>query len=177
MGGRGRRCALPAGDRTLTPAANASRARYYVVIGITAAIVIGLDHLTKWLVVSHLPLHGEFGEGAIVSIDHVENKGAAFGLFPQFQWLYLIVAAVVIVYILLVGFRYGTGTFRQVLLGMILGGAISNGIDRLLQGQVVDFIDLHWWPVFNVADMCIVIGIILAVLTLGPRRPATTTAA
>jgi signal peptidase II len=128
-------------------------------------------------VVSHLPLHGVIGADALVSIDHVENSGAAFGLFPQFPWLYLIVASVVVVYILLAGHRYGTGAFRQVLLGMILGGAISNGIDRLLQGRVVDFIDLHWWPVFNVADMCIVVGIVLAVLTLGSRRPVEPSAA
>ncbi|MFN2582943.1 MAG: signal peptidase II [Candidatus Dormibacteria bacterium] len=153
------------------------RARYYVVIGITAAVVAGLDHLTKWIVVSRLPLYGVVGERSIISIDHVENSGAAFGLFPQFQWLYLIVAAIVVTYILLVGYRYGTGTFRQVLLGMILGGAVSNGIDRLLHGSVVDFIDLHWWPVFNVADMCIVIGIALAVLTLGSGRTPTRSAA
>jgi len=124
-------------------------------------------------VVSHLPLHGVVGANAIVSIDHVENSGAAFGLFPQFQWLYLIVAAFVVVYILLVGWRYGTTTFRQVLLGMILGGAVSNGIDRALQGRVVDFIDLHWWPVFNVADMCIVVGICVSILTFGWQRPGS----
>ena len=149
------------------------RSRYLLVILVTAALVIGIDHLTKWIVVQHLPLHGMIWPGALISIDHVENSGAAFGLFPQFQWLYLIVAAIVVTYILLVGQRYGTTVFRQVLLGMILGGAVSNGIDRLAQGRVVDFIDLHWWPVFNVADMSIVIGIALAVLTLGSGRAAT----
>jgi signal peptidase II len=147
------------------------------VIGITAAIVIGVDHLTKWVVVQHLPLHGVIGGGALISIDHVENSGAAFGLFPQFQWLYLIVAAIVVTYILLAGQRYGTNTFRQVLLGMILGGAVSNGIDRAVAGRVVDFIDLHWWPVFNVADMAIVVGIALAVLTLGSRSASSQPAA
>lgn len=164
------------GSAALTGAAGAPRARYLTVIGITAAIVIGVDHLTKWIVVQHLPLHGVIGEGAVISIDHVENSGAAFGLFPQFQWLYLIVAAVVVAYILLVGQRYGTTALRQVLLGMILGGAISNGIDRLAAGRVVDFIDLHWWPVFNVADMAIVIGIALAVLTLGSRTASRSAA-
>ena len=160
-----------AGSAALTEAV--SRRRYLLVILATAALVIGIDHLTKWIVVQHLPLHGEIWPGALISIDHVENSGAAFGLFPQFQWLYLIVAAIVVTYILLVGQRYGTTTLRQVLLGMILGGAVSNGIDRLAQGRVVDFIDLHWWPVFNVADMSIVIGIALAVLTLGSGRTAS----
>lgn len=161
----------------LTHAPSASRARYLAVIGITAAIVIGLDHFTKWLVVQNLPLHGVVGAGSPISIDHVENSGAAFGLFPQFQWLYLIVAAVVVTYILLMGQRYGTSTVRQVLLGMVLGGAVSNGIDRAVAGRVVDFIDLHWWPVFNVADMCIVIGIVLVVVTLGSSSKASRRAA
>lgn len=163
-----------AGSATLThPAA---RRRYLFVILVTAALVIGIDHLTKWIVMQNLPLHGVVWPGALVSIDHVENSGAAFGLFPQFQWLYLIVAVVVVVYILFVGQRYGTTAYRQVLLGLILGGAVSNGIDRLVQGRVVDFIDLHWWPVFNVADMCIVIAIVLAVLTLGSRATSRSTA-
>lgn len=154
----------------------ASRRRYLLVILGTAALVIGVDHLTKWIVVQSLPLHGVIWPGALVSIDHVENSGAAFGLFPQFQWLYLIVATVVVVYILFVGQRYGNTGYRQVLLGMILGGAVSNGIDRAAQGRVVDFIDLHWWPVFNVADMSIVIGIALAVLTMGTRATSRSTA-
>ena len=153
-----------------------SRRRYLLVILATAALVIGVDHLTKWIVVQNLQLHGVIWPGALVSIDHVENSGAAFGLFPQFQWLYLIVAAVVVIYILFVGQLYGNTAYRQVLLGMILGGAVSNGIDRAVQGRVVDFIDLHWWPVFNVADMCIVIGIALAVLTLGARATSRSTA-
>jgi signal peptidase II len=162
------------GSATLTH--SATRRRYLFVILITAALVIGVDHLTKWIVVQNLPVHGVVWPGALVSIDHVENSGAAFGLFPQFQWLYLIVAVVVVVYILFAGQRYGSTAYRQVLLGMILGGAVSNGIDRLVQGRVVDFIDLHWWPVFNVADMCIVIGIVLAVLTLGSRATSRSTA-
>lgn len=166
-----RRRGAVARSAALTQAA--TRRRYLLVILVTAALVVGIDHLTKWIVVQHLPLHGVVGAGAPISIDHVENSGAAFGLFPQFQWLYLIVAAIVVTYIVLVGQRYGTTVFRQVLLGMILGGAVSNGIDRLAQGRVVDFIDLHWWPVFNVADMSIVIGIVLAVLTLGSGRTAT----
>jgi len=52
------------------------------------------------------------------------------------------------------------------LLGMVLGGALANAVDRVVQGYVVDFIDLQRWPVFNVADMAIVLGILVGVLTL-----------
>lgn len=161
------------GSDALSPPPQRTRLRFYLVIVITAVVVVALDHLTKWLVTQNLPLGGEYWRGAPVSITHVVNRGAAFGAFPQFQWLYLIVAAVVAVYILLAGQRFGTTWHRQVMLGLVLGGAISNGVDRLVQGYVVDFINLHWWPVFNVADSAIVVGIVVAVLTFGvrPRAP------
>ena len=82
-------------------------------------------------------------------------------MLPQLHWLYLAVALIVSLYIVFSGYRYGTTWYRQVLIGMILGGALSNGVDRLVQGSVVDFIDFHFWPVFNVADSCIVVAIIL----------------
>src|SRR6202022_2224548 len=165
-----------AGSGALTPPPVAGRLRPYLVIVATAVIVFGIDHISKWLGVQPPQLRAEAAPTAIVSIHHVENRGAAFGLFPQFQWLYLIVALVVVIYILVAGHRFGTTWYRQVLLGMILGGAVANGIDRATQGYVVDFIDVHWWPIFNVADMSIVIGILVALVTLrlpSKRRTAT----
>jgi len=158
-----------AGSDALTQPPRAVRARSYAVIVVTAALVVALDHLTKWLVASRLPIGGQVWAGAPVSITHVVNRGAAFGVLPQFQWLYLAVAAIVVVYILLAGHRFGTTWYRQMMLGFILGGAISNGVDRLFQGYVVDFINFHWWPVFNVADSAIVIGILVSILTFGVR--------
>ena len=145
------------------------RSRGYALLLVVAVVIFGLDHLTKWLVTQHLALDDSIGSSYPLSIHHVENRGAAFGFGPQFQWLYLIVAAGVSLYILLAGYRFGTGWFRQVVLGLILGGALSNGVDRLLQGHVVDFIDLHWWPVFNLADSAIVLGVIGVVFTFRPR--------
>ena len=95
-------------------------------------------------------------------------------MLPQLHWFYLAVALVVSLYILFFGYKYGTTWYRQVLLGMILGGALSNGVDRLVQGYVVDFIDFHFWPVFNVADSCIVIAIVvLLVLSFLPAQRST----
>jgi len=162
-----------AGSQAVTVAHRASRGRIYTVLLATAAIVAAVDHLTKWLVTSHLALGQQVWPNAIVSIDHVENSGAAFSVLPQLHWLYLAVALVVSAYILVAGWRYGTTWYRQILIGMILGGALSNGVDRLVQGYVVDFIDVHWWPVFNVADSCIVVAIVaLIVMSLipAPRR-------
>ena len=157
------------GNQALKDAWHPARRRTYVILLLTALAVVGLDHLTKWLVVQHLPLGGAIGADAPVSIHHVENRGAAFGFGPQFQWLYLIVAAVVSIYILAAGHRFGSGWFRLMLLGGILGGALSNGGDRLVQGYVVDFVDLHWWPVFNVADSAIVLGVIGVVVLFRPH--------
>ena len=158
-----------AGSDALSASAHGTSRRAYIVLLGTAAVIFGLDHLTKWLVATRIALHGQIWENAPVSIDNVHNSGAAFGLFPQFQWLYLIVAVIVGAYILYAGRRFGTSWWRQAVLGLILGGALSNGIDRLLTGYVVDFVDLHWWPVFNLADSAIVIGVIVAVFTFRPR--------
>ena len=147
-------------------AAVPTRGRQLTVLLGTAAAVFVLDHLTKWLVTEHIALGSQVPSAGPVTIHHIENRGAAFGLFPQLQVVFLVVAAAVAVYILLAGRRFGPGIFPQVLLGMVLGGAIANALDRFVQGYVVDFIDLQRWPVFNVADMAIVVGILLGVLLL-----------
>jgi signal peptidase II len=99
-----------------------------------------------------------------VSLHHIDNSGAAFGLFPNAQLLFLAVAVIVSGYILLAGRRLGAAFSTQLILGGILGGALSNAIDRATQGHVVDYVDLHFWPIFNVADVCIVLGTIAALL-------------
>jgi signal peptidase II len=137
-----------------------------VLLG-TAAVVFGLDHLTKWLVVQHLALGAHWPSSGPVTIHHIQNQGAAFGLFPQLQTVFLVVAVLVSAYIIFAGPRFAAGLGAQVTLGAILGGAVANAVDRFAQGYVVDFIDLQRWPVFNVADSAIVVGIAVAVLTFG----------
>ena len=163
-----------AGSTAVAARPRVSRRHIYVVMLGTAAVVALIDHITKWLVASHLALGQQIWTGSPVSIDHVENSGAAFSVLPQLHWLYLAVALVVSLYIMFSGYKYGTTWYRQVLIGMILGGALSNGVDRLVQGSVVDFIDFHFWPVFNVADSCIVIAIVvLLVLSFLPSQRST----
>jgi signal peptidase II len=163
-----------AGSQAVAGADRLSRRQIYAVIVGTAVFVAAFDHLTKWLVASHLALGQQVWPSAIVSIDRVQNTGAAFSVLPQLHWFYLAVALIVSLYLLFFGYKYGTTWYRQVLLGMILGGALSNGADRLVQGYVVDFIDFHFWPVFNVADSCIVIAIVvLLVLSFLPTQRST----
>ncbi|HZB98209.1 MAG TPA: signal peptidase II [Candidatus Sulfotelmatobacter sp.] len=151
-----------------------------MILLVTAIAVFAVDHLSKWLVASRLPLGARFPESGPVIVHNVHNSGAAFGLFPQLQGLYLIVAAVVAAYILFAGYRY-PHPFQQAVLGAILGGAVANAFDRLTQGYVVDFIDvatipvIHLkWAVFNIADSAIVVGVILVVLFFrAPPRGAS----
>ncbi len=142
-----------------------------VLLG-TAVVVFGLDHLTKWLVVQHLAVGEQWPASGPVTIHLIHNKGAAFGLFPQLQTVFLAVAVLVSAYIIVAGPRFAASLGAQVTLGAILGGAVANAVDRFAQGYVVDFIDLQRWPVFNVADSAIVVGIIVAVFTMGSREPA-----
>ncbi|HSP65677.1 MAG TPA: signal peptidase II [Candidatus Deferrimicrobium sp.] len=155
------------------PTVPGRRRQLWVLLG-TAALVFLLDHLTKWLVTQNIALGDQVPATGPITIHHIENRGAAFGLFPQMQFIFLAVAGAVAGYILVAGRRFGPGVFPQVLLGMVLGGALANAVDRVIQGYVVDFIDLQRWPVFNVADMAIVSGILIGVLTL--RTVPVTTA-
>ena len=148
------------------------RLRALLVIVAVAVAVFGLDHLSKWLVVREIPLDEQRPRSGPIDLHTVHNSGAAFGLFPQLQTVFLAVAVVVAVYILVAGHRLGGGLVVQVALGAVLGGAAANAVDRAVQGYVVDFVELHVWPVFNVADSCIVLGIAAVVLTAGGRTTA-----
>ena len=163
---------MPARGRPLSGVSGPSRLRALAVILVTAAIVFGLDHLSKWLIVRGIPLGEQRPESGPIDFHTVHNSGAAFGLFPQLQTVFLAVAVIVAVYILVAGHRLGGGLIMQIALGAVLGGAAANAVDRAVQGYVVDFVELHVWPVFNLADSCIVLGIAAVVLTAGGRTAA-----
>ena len=153
-----------------TPRPGAPPWRGLAILLTSAAVVFGVDHLTKWLVVRDIAYGDQVPASGPITLHHIHNTGAAFGLFPGFQAAFLVVAVVVSAYILVVGHRAGNGVLTQVTLGAVLGGAAANAVDRFRQGYVVDFIDLHRWPVFNVADAAIVAGIAVTAFTLS-RRP------
>ncbi|PID02725.1 MULTISPECIES: signal peptidase II [unclassified Sporosarcina] len=141
---------------------------YYAI----AALVIGLDQLTKWLVVKNMEL-GEYIsvlDPYIALLSH-RNRGAAWGMLEGKMWLFFIVTIVVVVAIV---YFFHTEGKKDRLLGMslmlLLGGAIGNFIDRLVRGEVVDFISvlipvIHYdFPIFNVADAALTIAVILILL-------------
>ena len=131
-----------------------------------AAIIILIDQLTKYVIEVTLPLNRSwvpFPElGDFFRITHVANTGMAFGLFPSGSMLLATVAIIVAFVIIFYNFTLPAGHFLlRLALGLQLGGALGNLIDRFRIGHVTDFLDFGAWPVFNVADMSIVSGVII----------------
>lgn len=146
------------------PAAPPSRLPLF---GLIALLVIVLDHLTKWLVVRRLPFNHDVQiVGEWVMLTHIKNTGGAFGLFPGSTVPLIVVSSIASVIIAILSFRLRHDRARLVALGLILGGAIGNLVDRVRQGRVTDFIhvgipDGPRWPIFNVADSAVSIGVVM----------------
>ncbi len=130
-----------------------------------AALILAVfitDQMTKaWVRASLIEGASRPSEG-FLRITHVSNTGSAFGLFPN-QTLFLLIASLVGIAVLLVFFRKqaGRGFMVRTSLGLQLGGATGNLVDRITMGKVTDFIDVGAWPVFNLADASIVTGIVI----------------
>jgi signal peptidase II len=130
---------------------------------LVAAVVVGLDQLSKHWAVSQL------NDGHTVHVlwtlqfNLAFNSGMAFGS-GQGLGPFIGVIAVVVVVFLLLSLRQASGKLSVVAIGLIVGGAMGNIVDRLfredawLHGRVVDFIDFQWFPIFNIADMCVNVG-------------------
>jgi signal peptidase II len=155
--------------------------KYFFLI---AVIVLLLDRITKWAVAGNIKLYDTVAViPGFFRITHVQNPGAAFGLFsePTAQWkvgalvMFSVLALVVILALLWKnGHCFSTMTVG---LSLILGGAMGNLWDRVFTGHVVDFLDFYvgsyHWPAFNVADSAIVVGAILLVSKIVFAKPAS----
>jgi len=157
------------------------RSRSDLILPAVVAVVLLVDQVSKRLVMARLP-QGQSWDIApwvkpIFSFTHVTNTGVAFGLFPRGGEVFVVVAAVVSLAIL-VYYRHipREQWLMRLALGLQLGGALGNLVDRLRYGSVVDFIDLNFWPlhnfaIFNVADSSVVVGVmVLAVLMIRDER-------
>jgi signal peptidase II len=145
-------------------------------LGAVALAAAAADQLTKELVSSRLVLGDEDHVLGPFSIHHVENTGIAFGLFSNSTAIVTVLTAAAVAWML--WFFARSGSRHPVLpaaLGLLIGGSVSNLIDRVRLGHVVDFLDLGWWPAFNLADSFIVVGVAILLVTLAaadrdPRR-------
>lgn len=139
---------------------------------VAAALAFALDQYTKHLVVaSFAPGESKLVVPHALYWTYVQNHAGAFGLFGTQPWL-LVGMALLVLGIFWYSFREAAAhsAFVRIAFGAIAGGAIGNIYDRFHYGFVVDFIDLHWWPVFNVADSCITVGVVLLILTTFRRE-------
>ena len=141
---------------------------------IAAAVVVALDQLSKYVVsTTFFPGESRIVIPHVLWLTYVQNHAGAFGLFGSRPWL-LIGMAVLVLGMFWVSFRDSAARSRivRIAFGAIVGGAIGNIVDRFHFGYVVDFLDLRWWPVFNVADSCISIGVVLLVFVTLTRERA-----
>lgn len=144
-----------------------------------AAVVLLIDQLTKAWLTTNMATHDTrpIIEG-FVRLRYTENSGAAFGLFQGWTGVLSIAAAAIITAIVLSASRFaGNSKLLMLAIGLVLGGALGNLVDRLTLGHVRDFIDVYgphieWngvvytWPVFNVADSAISIGVVILMVSL-----------
>jgi signal peptidase II len=129
------------------------------IFWIIAIFVFIVDRITKLAILNSLSLGESIAVLPFLSISYIQNTGTAFGLLQNAGFLFMIFASLVSAYILYIYRRYSG--IILVSLALLLAGALGNLIDRLLYGSVIDFINFHIWPVFNIADSAITIAIIL----------------
>lgn len=158
-------------DRSVTATTPRRVAVRWLLLAWVVALAILADQASKAYVVRHLGLHESWAPVSaleqVFRFTHVHNTGAAFGLFPQGGVVFLIIAVIVSAVILYYYRQVSSdGWLLRLALGLQLGGALGNVIDRVRLGYVVDFLDVWRWPVFNVADSCIVIGVGLLMLLM-----------
>jgi signal peptidase II len=145
--------------------------KYYLLLAVAVLVVI-IDQVSKYIIVAHIGLYESITViPGFFNIVHVQNPGAAFGLFsqqaPMIRNIVLIGASVIAMGVILYLFHQTPATYPLLSAGfaLILGGAAGNMIDRLRWGKVVDFIDLYiasfHWPAFNVADSAISVGMVV----------------
>jgi signal peptidase II len=151
----------------------ATRSFHFVI----ALLVIVLDRVAKWIVARDISLHDTIQViPGFFRLTHVENRGAAFGLFADSVLVLFSIVALAIVSVLLWRNSHSMQS-TGIGLALILGGAVGNLWDRLLNGRVVDFllfyVGQYQWPAFNVADSAIVIGAgLLVIEILFAKSPA-----
>jgi len=150
---------------------------------VTAAFCLAADVATKWVVQQTMTVHENHQVlGDWVRLTYIHNTGAAFGLFPGSRWALIGVSVTAVAVVVWLAW-YRSPRFSLALpLGMVLGGAVGNLIDRVRFGQVVDFINVgvgvHRWPVFNAADSAVTVGVVWLAVVLafpegGRRDPDT----
>jgi signal peptidase II len=156
----------------VTRAATSPRVRATALAraGALAAVVVGLDQLTKHLVRTGIETGTTDKLLPGVQLVHVRNTGVAFSLFSGGGTLVLVFTLIALAALLAYFALHPARPWLWLPTGLLIGGAIGNLIDRLAHGAVTDFIKLPAWPAFNVADMSITFGVLSLLWVLEGRR-------
>ncbi len=151
-----------------------ARPFHWIALVAVALAALLADQLTKQLVVSQMSVGESVEVMGPFSIHHVQNPGIAFGLFSTWASAVTFLTAAAVVWMLAYFARAGARhPVLPVAVGLLIGGAAGNLVDRLRLGHVTDFLDIRYWPAFNLADTFIVVGvtILLAALISAERQP------
>ena len=163
----------------LTPLSMAERSlaaspAQWLALAAIALSALAADQLTKHLVTAGLALDEGVHVAGPFWIHHVRNSGIAFGLFSSATVGVIVLTGVAVAWMLWYFARSGARhPVLPVALGLVIGGSVSNLLDRVRLGYVTDFLDFRYWPAFNLADSFIVVGvgILLAALAASEREP------
>ncbi len=163
----------------LTPISTAKRslpadAAQWAGLVLVALSALAADQVTKRIVSSELALGEQIEVAGPLSIHHVQNSGIAFGLFSSATPVVIVLTGLAVGWMLV--FFARSGARHPVLptaLGLVIGGSIANLIDRVRLGHVTDFLDVRFWPAFNLADAFIVVGVVtlFTALLVSDREP------
>lgn len=137
-----------------------------VIALIIAAFVALLDQIIKYSIVNNIKPRGTVSIiSGVLNITYVENRGVAFGMFTDMRWIFVALTALMIFAIIFYMFKKRPeGKFFYIVAGLIIGGGLGNLYDRIVNGYVIDYISLSFFPpVCNFADYCITVGVILLI--------------
>lgn len=147
--------------------------KYYVGISLLVAfLIIVIDQVTKWIIASSMKI-GDFYEVIpnFLNITSHRNNGAAWGILSGKMFFFYIITVIILIVLVLFFIKEAQyNLFMQLAISLLFAGALGNFIDRLFNGEVVDFIDTNIFgydfPIFNVADSSLTIGVILVIIVL-----------
>ncbi|MBO0378792.1 signal peptidase II [Staphylococcus warneri] len=147
--------------------------KYYVGISLLVAfLIIVIDQVTKWIIASSMKIGDSYEViPNFLNITSHRNNGAAWGILSGKMFFFYIITVIILIVLVLFFIKEAQyNLFMQLAISLLFAGALGNFIDRLLNGEVVDFIDTNIFgydfPIFNVADSSLTIGVILVIIAL-----------
>jgi signal peptidase II len=158
-----------------------NRVGRFSFLALIACIIVVADQVTKFLVISRIPLNSAIDlVPGVLDLVHARNPGAAFGMMSGSTWEFrglffiFVSAAALVIIAAIVAFSKDFDYWLLLALSLFFGGALGNLVDRVRFGEVIDFIDVHWgdlhWPAFNAADSALTVGAILFAFHLLLKR-------